>query len=46
MQKHLVKDRFLTLAHLFGTICLKHSATDFASSFKAALKMHLFNNYF
>ena len=24
---HLVKDRFLTLAHLFGTICLKRSAT-------------------
>ena len=23
----MVKDRFLTPAHLFGTICLKHSAT-------------------
>ena len=23
---HLVKDRFLTLAHLFGTVCLKHSS--------------------
>ena len=26
-KKHLVKDRFLTLAHLFGTTWLKHSAT-------------------
>ena len=26
-KKHLVKDLFLMLAHLFGTICLKHSAT-------------------
>ena len=26
-QKHLVKDLFLMLAHLFGRICLKHSAT-------------------
>ena len=52
VQKHLVKDRFLTLAHLFGTICLKHSATlilppllkppsDPTSSFKAALKTYL-----
>ena len=34
----------LKLAHLLGTICPKHS--DSASSFKAALKMHLFSNYF
>ena len=26
-QNIFVKDRFLTLAHLLGTICLKHSAT-------------------
>ena len=26
-QKHLVKDLFLMHSHLFGTICLKHSAT-------------------
>ena len=26
VQKHLVKDHFLMLAHLFGTICLSHSA--------------------
>ena len=25
--KHLAKDGSLTLPHLFGTICLKHSAT-------------------
>ena len=24
-KQHLVKDLFLMLAHLFGTICLKHS---------------------
>ena len=35
---------FFVPVHLFGTICLKHS--DSASSFKAALKTHLFNNYF
>ena len=36
------------LAHLSGTICLKHSATLIlpAQSFKASLKTHLFNNYF
>ena len=31
---------------LFGTVYLKHSTTDSSSSFKAALKTHLCNNYF
>ena len=38
---------FSMLAHLSGTVCFKtlhHS--DSASLFKAALKTHLFNNYF
>ena len=42
------KRAFLMLAHLFGTICLKHSATLIVlhSFFKAAVKTHLLNNYF
>ena len=39
----MVKDLFLMLAHLSGTICLKHSATLILPPFKAALKTHLFN---
>ena len=48
VRKHIVKYRFLTLAHLFGTVCFKHSVrrSDSPSSLKTAFITHLFNNYF
>ena len=43
----MVKDHFLALIHLSGTVCPKHSATLILPPlFKAAIKTHLFNNYF
>ena len=45
--KTLGENLLLMLAHLSGTICLKNSATLILPlPLKAALKTHLFNNYF
>ena len=42
----LAKNHFFILVHLFGTVCLRHSATHLFLSLKTTLKTHLYSNCF